>query len=59
MEVLCSAELSFLHYFHSAISNHLFIAISMSLEWIVAITGLTVYTVEGSRDYTCADDRTY
>ena len=30
-----SAE-SFLCYFHSAISNHLSIAISMSPEWIVA-----------------------
>ena len=27
---------SFLHYFHSAISNHLSITISMSTEWMVA-----------------------
>ena len=33
-----SSCMSFLHYFHSAISNHLSIAISMSPEW----TGLTV-----------------
>ena len=26
----------YLHYFHSAISNHLSIAISMSPEWVVA-----------------------
>ena len=35
----CSAEsscMSFLHYFHSAISNHLSIAMSMSPEWTVA-----------------------
>ena len=31
---------SFLHYFHSAISNHLSIAISMSPEWMVAINRL-------------------
>ena len=32
-----SAESScFLHYFHSAISNHLSIASSLSPEWIVA-----------------------
>ena len=29
-----SAESS--HYFHSAISNHLLIAISMSPEWMIA-----------------------
>ena len=28
---------SFMHYFHSAISNHLSIAMSMSPEWIVAL----------------------
>ena len=31
-----SAE-SFLRYFHSAISNHLLTAISMSPEWMVAV----------------------
>ena len=35
-----SSCMSFLHYFHSAISNHLSIAISP--EWMVAKTGLTV-----------------
>ena len=36
--------MSFLHYFHSAISNHLsIIAISMSPEWSLR-TGLTVIT---------------
>ena len=30
-----SSCMSFLHYFHSAISNHLSIAISMSPEWMV------------------------
>ena len=35
-----SSCMSFLHYFHSAISNHLSIAISMSPEWMVA--GLSV-----------------
>ena len=31
-----SSCMSFLHYFHSAISNHLSIAISMSPKWIIA-----------------------
>ena len=31
-----SAESSFLRYFHSAISKHLSIEISMSSEWVVA-----------------------
>ena len=31
-----SSHMSFLHYFHSAISNHLPIATSMSPEWMVA-----------------------
>ena len=31
-----SSCISFLHYFHSAISNHLSIEISMSPEWMVA-----------------------
>ena len=31
-----SSCMSFLHYFHSAISNHLSIAISMSHKWMVA-----------------------
>ena len=31
-----SLYISFLHFLHSAISNHLSIAISMSPEWMVA-----------------------
>ena len=31
-----SSCVSFLHYFHAAISNHLSIAISMSPDWMVA-----------------------
>ena len=31
-----SSYMSFLHYFHSAINNHLSIAMSMSPEWMVA-----------------------
>ena len=31
-----SSCMSFLHYFHSAISNHLSITISMSPDWMVA-----------------------
>ena len=30
-----SFQMSFLHFFHSAISNHLSIAISMSPKWMV------------------------
>ena len=36
-----SSCMSFLHYFHSAIGNHLSILISMSPEWMVAQNRLT------------------
>ena len=34
-----SSCMSFLHYFHSAISNHLSVAISMSPECLAALNG--------------------
>ena len=37
----CSCR-SFLHYFHSAISDHLSIAISMTPEWVVAYNRFNV-----------------
>ena len=55
-----SSCMSFSHYFHSAISNHLPIAISLSPEWLLK-TDLNVFDVTHNNGVTlrCASKRRF